>query len=228
MRVLVIEDSKILRESLRTALKKSGYAVDATGDGEEGSWFAESNDYDAVILDLMLPKRDGLSILKRLRERGRETHVLILTAKDAVEDRVRGLRAGADDYLVKPFALDELLARVSALCRRSYGKKNPHIAIGDLVIDTKARRVQRGRHVQREIELTAREFRMLEYLAMRRGEVVTRADIEAHVYGDSADLLSNAVDSAICSLRKKLAAPGQGEIIHTRRGLGYVLEEIPG
>ena len=221
MRVLVIEDSRILRESLCTALKKSGYAVDATGDGEEGSWFAESHEYDAIILDLLLPGRDGLSILRELRERGRDAHVLILTAKDTVEDRVRGLRSGADDYMVKPFSLDELLARVETLCRRRYGRKAPVLAGGDLSMDTAAKRVWRA---QREIELTPREFRILEYLALRRGEVVARKDIEEHVYGENVDPLSNVVDSAVCVLRRKLAEPGAPELIHTRRGLGYILE----
>ena len=221
MRVLVVEDSRIVRESLCTALKKSGYAVDATGDGLEGSWFAESHDYDAIILDLMLPGRNGLAVLQRLRERGCTTHVLLLTAKDAVDDRVRGLRAGADDYVVKPFSLDELLARVAALCRRGYGRKSASVTIGDLTIDTVGKHVQRG---SCKVELTAREFRMLEYLAMRHGEVVARKDIEAHAYGDSDDPLSNVVDSTICSLRKKLAVPGGADIIHTRRGLGYILD----
>ena len=224
MRVLFIEDSTRLQRSVARGLRKAGCALDVTGDGKEGLWLAESNEYDVVILDLLLPGLDGLSPLRRLRAQERATHVLILTAKDTVEDRVRGLQAGADDYLVKPFAFEELLARVQALCRRSYQRKNPHIAIGDLRIDTAARLVTRE---GKTIALTPREFMLLEYLALRRGEVVPRADIEAHIYADSTDLMSNAVDSAICTLRKKITLPGAAPLIHTRRGMGYVLESGP-
>src|SRR5204863_2095305 len=164
---------------------------------------------------------DGLSLLRRLRAHEKTTHVLILTAKDTVEDRVRGLQEGADDYLVKPFALEELLARVQALCRRSYQRKNPRIVVGDLQIDSAARVVTRK---SKPIELTPREFMLLEYLALRRGEVVSRTEIETHIYSDSADLMSNTVDSAICLLRKKITPPGGLALIHTRRGIGYMLE----
>ena len=221
MRLLLVEDSKRLQNAVARGLRKAGYAVDVTGDGAEGLGFAESNDYDVVILDLLLPGLDGLSVLRRMRARERTAHVLLLTAKDTVEDRVRGLQAGADDYLVKPFAFEELLARVQALCRRGYRRKNPRIAIGDLEIDTAARVVTRG---GKAIELTPREFMLLEYLALRRGEVVPRRDIESHIYADSSDLMSNAVDSAICTLRKKITPPGRAPVIRTRRGMGYVLE----
>lgn len=224
MRILLVEDSERLRRSIRTALKRSGYVVDDTGDGREGLWYAEANIYDAVILDIMLPQLDGLSLLRELRARGRSTHVLLLTAKDTLEDRVHGLRSGADDYLIKPFALEELLARVEALCRRQYGAKNPRLQIGDLEIDRTRRTVHRAAV---PIAVTPREFRLLELLALRRGEVVTRSEIEAHLYDDAADLLSNAVDSAICSLRKKLGRNGAAALIKTRRGHGYVLEEGP-
>jgi DNA-binding response OmpR family regulator len=218
MRILVVEDSPRLQRTLGMALRNSGYAVDVCGDGEEGLWLAGNNDYDAVVLDIMLPKRDGLSVLAELRSRGRTTHVLLLTARDTVADRVQGLRAGADDYLVKPFALEELLARVEALCRRAYGTKAPNLTVGDLEIDPLARRVQRAGQA---IELTAREYLLLEYLARRSGQTVTRPEIEEHIYAGEVELMSNAVDSAICSLRKKLAGK---PIIHTRRGLGYVLD----
>jgi DNA-binding response OmpR family regulator len=226
MRLLLVEDSVRLQRSLAAALRRSGYAVDVAGDGEEGLWLAESNDYDAIVLDLMLPKRDGLEVLRTLRAHRKPTHILLLTARDTVSDRVTGLKAGADDYLVKPFALEELLARVQALCRRAYGSKQPRLVVTDLEIDPAALRVSRA---GQSIELTAREYQLLEYLARRRGEVVSRAEIEAHIYDGQVDPMSNVVDSAICSLRKKIAVAGAARpLIHTRRGLGYVLEDFHG
>jgi DNA-binding response OmpR family regulator len=216
MRVLLVEDSARLRSSLGRGLKRSGYAVDTSSDGEEGLWLAQSNPYDVIILDLMLPRLDGTTLLRRLRAQGLTTHVLILTAKDTVEDRVRGLQVGADDYLVKPFAFEELLARVQALCRRSYQRKSPQIFLGDVVVDTAGRAVTRN---GRAVTLTPREYRLLEYLARRAGEVVSRSEIEEHIYGGEAELMSNAVDAAICNLRRKLSA----SLIETRRGHGYVL-----
>jgi DNA-binding response OmpR family regulator len=224
VRILLVEDSKRLQSSLGRGLRKAGFAVDLTGDGQEGLWFAESDDYDVVILDLMLPGMDGLSVLRHLRAKSKATHVLILTAKDAVEDRVRGLQAGADDYLVKPFAYEELLARIQALCRRSYQRKNPQIDIGDLQVNIATHTVTRHGGI---ITLAPREFMLLEYLILRRGEVVSRSDIETHIYADSAEMMSNVVDSAICVLRKKLTPPGATPLISTRRGLGYVLEDEP-
>jgi len=221
MHLLLIEDSVRLQASIGRGLRKAGYALDITGDGEEGLWLAQETPYDAIILDLMLPQLDGLSLLRKLRAAQNAVHVLILTAKDSVEDRVSGLQAGADDYLIKPFAFEELLARVQALCRRNYQRKNPRITIGDLEIDT-AKRVALCRG--RRIDLTPREFRLLEYLALRRGQVVSRTEIEAHIYPDAADLMSNAVDSAVCTLRKKITAPDARALIQTRRGVGYVLE----
>ncbi len=221
MRILVVEDSPRLQRTLGTALRKSGYAVDLASDGEEGLWLAQEHAYDAIVLDVMLPKRDGLSMLAELRRAGRTVHVLLLTARDTVNDRVQGLQAGADDYLVKPFALEELLARVQALCRRAYGTKQPRLTIADLEIDPLARAVQRAGLA---IELTAREYLLLEYLAHRQGEVVSRPEIEEHIYDGQVDPMSNVVDSAICGLRKKLGVAGAAALIHTRRGLGYVLE----
>ncbi len=221
MRVLVVEDSSRLQRTLGAALRKSGYVVDVAGDGTEGLWLAESHPYDVIVLDVMLPGRDGLSVLAELRRQRKQVHVLLLTARDTIADRVQGLQAGADDYLVKPFALDELLARVQALCRRAYGTKQPRLKIADLEVDPQARRVQRG---GRAVELTAREYLLLEYLARRQGEVVSRSEIEEHIYDGQVDPMSNVVDSAVCGLRKKL---GPSPLIHTRRGLGYVLEEAP-
>jgi DNA-binding response OmpR family regulator len=220
MRVLVVEDSARLRQTVSTWLRRHGFAVDASGDGEEGLFLAQNTDYDVIVLDIMLPKLDGLTLLQRLRQAGKSTHVLLLTAKDTVPDRVRGLELGADDYLVKPFALEELLARVKALCRRAYGSKDTRLVIGDLEIDTAARKVTRA---GQPIALQPREYALLEYLARRRGHIVTRAEIEEHIYGGEVDLASNAVDSAICSLRQKLAAANPTPLTHTRRGLGYEL-----
>ena len=221
MRILVVEDSEKLRRAIQFALRKAGYVVDATGNGEEGLWFAESNDYDGVVLDLMLPGLDGLTVLRRMRDGGRDTPALILTVKSEVADRVVGLRAGADDYLSKPFAFDELLARVEALVRRRYGNKRPVLRVGELEVDTGARKV---RHRGHYTTLTPREYRLLELLARRAGEVVSRSEIEEHIYGDEAEVFSNVVESAISTLRRKLEARGGATLIHTRRGLGYVLE----
>ena len=220
MRLLLVEDSEWLRRSVGGGLRKAGYAVDVVADGEEALRVARANDYDVIVLDLMLPGRDGLSVLQRLRAEGKQTHVLLLTAKDTVEDRVRGLHAGADDYLVKPFAFDELLARVQALARRAHGVKHPLVKVGDLQLDTSKRSVARAGS---PIELRPREFALLEYLAMRTGQVVTRTEIEAHIYDDLVEPMSNVVESAIYALRKKIDPPGGPSFIQTRRGMGYVL-----
>jgi DNA-binding response OmpR family regulator len=220
MRLLLIEDSERLRRSLNAGLRDAGYAVDVASDGETGLWMAKEQPYDVILLDLMLPVVPGLQVLERLRAHGSQAHVLILTARDAIDDRVKGLRAGADDYLPKPFAFDELLARVEALCRRAYGRKAPRLQIGDLVIDRAARSVARAGLA---IPLARREFALLEFLALRAGEVVSRAEIEAHVYDDEAELMSNAVDAAVYSLRRRIQPPGTPPLLHTRRGHGYVL-----
>lgn len=224
MKVLLVEDSARLQMSLGRALRKAGYVVDVSGDGEDGLWRAETTDYDAVVLDIQLPKLDGLSLLQKLRQKGRNTHVLLLTAKDAVEDRVLGLQRGADDYLVKPFALEELLARVEALCRRAYANKQPHLIIADLEIDTAAKEVFRA---GQPVKLMPREYLLLEYLARRSGQVVSRPEIEAHIYSEEVDLMSNVVESAVSSLRRKISAPNPAPLIHTRHGLGYVLKVEP-
>jgi len=211
-----------MRRTLETALSKAGYAVDVAADGHHAELLTALHDYDVVLLDIMLPGLDGLDILRRLRETTRPTRVLLLTARDTVEDRVRGLDMGADDYLVKPFALEELLARVHALCRRGYPQSAPRLVIADLEIETRAREVFRAGV---RIALTPREYLVLEYLARRMGEVVSRADIEAHVYDERLDPMSNVVESAISSLRKKLSAPNRAALIHTRHGQGYILKE---
>lgn len=223
MRVLIVEDYAPLRGSLAKGLREAGYAVDVAADGEVGLWHAIGEDYDTIVLDLMLPKLDGLTVLERIRQAGKEAPVLILTARDAVKDRVRGLEAGADDYLVKPFAFEELLARVKALTRRRYAVKSPTVRIGDLEIDRASQRVKRG---ERAIEVTAKQYAFLELLALRAGQVVSRAEIWSHLYEFEAEPNSNLLEVYVGQLRRKLEAAGESRLIHTRRGAGYVLEEI--
>jgi len=218
MRLLVIEDYKPLQKSLEQGLREAGFAVDVTGDGKEGLWYAVNNDYDVIVLDLMLPGMDGLSILQKIRTEGRQSHVLILTAKDTLEDKVEGLNLGADDYMIKPFAFKELLARVRALVRRSYRQKHAHIEVDDVRMDLCSQKVFKS---QQEIQLTPREFALLEYLMMRSGQVVSRTDIWEHVYEFNSSAGSNVVDVYVGYLRKKLEQHGTPELIQTVRGRGY-------
>jgi len=222
MRILVVEDSERLQTYLAKGLRQAGYAVDLAADGEEGLWFANENDYDVIILDIMLPNLDGISVLRRLRASGRETHVLILTAKDTVPDRVHGLEQGADDYLVKPFAFEELLARIQALVRRGYGAKTSELTAGPITIDMARRTARRG---SQDLNLRPREYALLELLLLRKDNVVSRTEIEQHIYDEHAGPMSNVVDSAMCILRKKIDIPGTPSLIQTRRGMGYVLQE---
>jgi len=224
MRALLVEDYAPLRKAICQALREAGFAVDTTGDGEEGLWYAQSNDYDVVVLDLMLPGLDGLSVLQRLREAGKKAHVLILSAKGAAADRIKGLNLGADDYLAKPFALQELLARVRALVRRRYEVRDPVIRIANLEINTVTRVARRAGE---RIDLTQREYAVLEFLALRAGELVTRTDIWEHVYAFESAAQSNVVDVYIGYLRRKIERPGLARLIHTRRGQGFVLGEQP-
>ena len=221
MKILVIEDYAPLRTTIVKELREQGYAVDETGDGEEGSWFALTGEYDIILLDLMLPGLDGLSILKSLREAGRNAHVLITSARDTVEQRVEGLDLGADDYLVKPFSLDELFARIRTIIRRKYENVSPIQNHGDLKIDLNRKKVWRS---GKEIDLSAREYSILEYLAARKGEVVSRMSILEHVYDFNADLGSNVIDVYIGFLRKKTEINGLPRLIHTRRNQGYVFD----
>lgn len=223
MRILLVEDSAPLRKPVVKALKASAFAVDATGDGAEGWQMAQDHDYDVIILDIMLPGMDGREILRRLRAAGNETPVLFLTAKDAIEDRVAGLRLGADDYLTKSFAIEELLARVEVLGRRKYAKRSPLLIVGDLELDQAAKTVRRGGC---QLNLTPQLFALLEYLLLRKGQVVSRTEIEEHIYDEMVSPMSNVVDTAVCALRRAIAITDQSApIIHTRRGMGYVILE---
>jgi DNA-binding response OmpR family regulator len=222
VRVLLIEDFEPLARSLAQGLREAGYAVDASGDGEEGLALAEGSPYDAILLDLMLPKLDGFTILRRLRARGSAAAVLVLTARDQVPARVEGLDLGADDYLVKPFAFEELLARLRSVIRRRYQAPSNLVRVGDLEIDATGRAVHRG---GRAIALSALEYALLEYLAMRRNQVVTRAEIREHVYDFAAEPASNVVDVYVGYLRKKIDDGHPVRLIHTHRGLGYSLGE---
>jgi two-component system copper resistance phosphate regulon response regulator CusR len=221
VRLLIVEDHEPLARSLEQGLREAGYAVDACRNGDDALLAAQTHEYDAIVLDLMLPGRDGMAVLRELRAGGRRTHVLILTAKDRVEDRVAGLDAGADDYLVKPFAFEELLARVRALVRREHGSKGPAIRVGDLVVDTVSRRVTRA---GRMVALTAREYALLEYLARRKGAIVTRSELRAHLYDLASEPASNVLDVHVSALRKKLDERGGPTLLHTYRGQGYMLD----
>ncbi|MES2508197.1 MAG: response regulator transcription factor [Verrucomicrobiota bacterium] len=225
MRILFVEDAASIRKPVTKALKASGFAVDATGDGTEGWQMAQDHDYDVIILDIMLPGMDGREILRRLRAANNETPVLFLTAKDAIEDRVAGLRLGADDYLTKSFALEELLARVEVLGRRKYAKRSPLLVAGDLELDQATKTVRRS---GRELTLTPQLFALLEYLLLRKGHVVSRTEIEEHIYDELVSPMSNVVDTAVCALRRAISlSDASPPIIHTRRGMGYVIQESP-
>lgn len=222
VRVLLVEDHKPLVRALRQGLEEEGFAVDVAYDGEEGDFKAQSTEYDAIILDLMLPKEDGLSLLQRWRRKGMKTHVLVLTARGSLEDKVTGLDVGADDYLTKPFELDELLARLRALIRRGHQVKDPTLRFHDLEIDTAARTVKRAGQL---IHLTPREFALLEFLAFHRGKVVSRSMIWEHLYDEYDENTSNVVDVYIRYLRNKIDKGFEPPLIMTRWGEGYQLRD---
>lgn len=221
MKLLLIEDSKRLQRSLGQGLRREGFAVDITGDGREGLLFAQTYEYDVVVLDLMLPGMDGLTVLQTLRAEDNETHILILSAKDQVQDRIRGLRLGADDYLIKPFAFEELCARLQALIRRRYQSKNPCLEIGPLRINTDLRQVSQDK---RPIDFTRSEYALFEYLVLRRGRVLSRDQLREHLYPYDADVGSNVIDVMIYSIRKKLREHAVPPVIRTIRGTGYLVE----
>ncbi|MBX6370369.1 MAG: response regulator transcription factor [Rhodospirillales bacterium] len=218
MRILVVEDDAALAGLLRDALSRAGYAVDMAGDGEEGHFLGDTEPYDAVVLDLGLPRLDGLTVLKRWRADGRNFPVLILTARDRWTEKVEGMDAGADDYLTKPFQMEELLARVRALIRRAKGHASAELVCGELRLDTRHGAVTLA---GRPVSLTANEFKVLSYLMHRKGEVVSQADLIEHIYAQDFERDSNTIEVFIGRLRKKLGA----EWIETVRGLGYRLRE---
>jgi DNA-binding response OmpR family regulator len=220
MRVLLIEDHKPLVRALRQGLEEEGFAVDVASDGQEGDFKARTAEYDVVILDIMLPKEDGLSLLQRWRKDGITTHILVLTARGSMEDKVKGLDLGADDYMTKPFELEELLARLRALIRRGHQVKSPLIRVHDLEIDTASRTVKRS---GKSIHLTPREYALLEFLAFHRGKVTTRSMIWEHLYDDQDENTSNVVDVYIRYLRNKIDKGYEPPLILTRWGEGYLL-----
>ena len=223
MRILVVDDDRRLCTIIKRGFLEEAYAVDLAYDGEEGEYLAEVNPYDLIILDIMMPVKDGIEVCHDLRTKKINTPILMLTAKDAVEDRVRGLDTGADDYLVKPFAFSELLARVRALLRREGIPKSPELRVGDLVLNTITRQVWRG---QRPIELTTKEYVILEYFMRHPNAVVTRTMIEEHAWDYDFDSLSNLIDVYIRRLRRKIDDEGKDNLIQTVRGAGYRLKAL--
>lgn len=220
MRILLVEDEPNAARMLAKGLRQQAYAVDVAPDGEEALYQASVNNYDLIILDVLLPLKNGFEVCHELRAAGAVVPVLMLTARDAVKDRVTGLDLGADDYLVKPFDFHELLARVRALLRRGQALRPATLAIADLMIDTRAQQVRRGGQL---IELTTKEYALVEYLAQRAGEVLSRADIAEHVWDESFDPFSNLIEVYVQRLRRKLDEGHTPKLIHTRRGAGYLL-----
>jgi len=221
MRILVVDDDRRLCAVIKRGLLEEAYAVDLAYDGDEGEYHAEVNPYDLIILDIMLPNKDGIEVCNELRAKKINTPILMLTAKDTVEDRVRGLDTGADDYLIKPFAFNELLARVRALLRREGMSKSPELRVGDLTLNTLTREIWRG---QRPIELTTKEYVILEYFMRHPNVIVTRTMIEEHAWDYDFDSLSNLVDVYIRRLRRKIDNEREDSLIQTVRGAGYRLK----
>jgi len=222
MKLLVIEDSQRLLRSLGRGLKKTGYAVDLVADGADGLDYARFNDYDVIVLDLMLPGMDGLTILRKLRAMGKQTHILILSAKDQVEDRIRGLQLGADDYMIKPFSFEELCARLGTLVRRQYKAKNPEINLGAGVrVNTATKLVERNGSA---VNLTPAEYALLECLALNRGKVISKEKLLQAIHDSDSYAGPNVVEVLICNLRKKIGGAGEDCVVRTRRGYGYVVD----
>jgi DNA-binding response OmpR family regulator len=221
MRILLVEDEPRMANVIAKGLRENTYAVDVAGDGEAALYQTSINDYDLIVLDVLLPKRDGFEVCRELRARGDSTPVLMLTARATVDDRVKGFDAGADDYLTKPFSLRELLARVRALLRRDPQLRADVLHLDDLVVDSASHRVTRA---SREIDLTAKEYALLEFLARRAGHLVSRSEIAEHVWDDSFDPFSNAIEVYMNRLRRKIDDEHSVKLLHTRRGEGYILE----
>lgn len=221
MKILVVEDSERLRRALAEGLRRSGFVVDLTTDGVEGLQFANATEYDVIILDIMMPRLDGLELLKKLRAQRNRAQVLILSAKDLVEDRVQGLELGADDYLVKPFAFDELVARIKTLGRRRFEIKNPEIEIGQLVVNTSKRQIRANGQM---LSLTPAEYNLIEYLVLRRGCVISKSQLQNWISNADSEAVSNVIEVLVSNLRKKMAGAGADRIIKTKRGFGYYVE----
>jgi DNA-binding response OmpR family regulator len=222
MRLLIIEDEKTLANLIKKGFEEEGFAVDVAYDGEDGVYFAQNNVYDAIVLDIMLPIIDGISLLKTLRRKNNSTPVIMLTAKDTLKDKVLGLDSGSDDYLTKPFSFEELLSRTKAIIRRRYATSSPIITINDLEIDTAKKTVKRANVA---IELSAKEYALLEFLAVNKDKVVSRTMIIEHLYNEDFDLDSNIIDVFINKLRNKIDRNFNKKLIHTIRGMGYSIKE---
>lgn len=221
MRILLVEDDSRLANVIGKGLRENSYAVDVVHDGELGLYQASINDYDVIVLDVLLPARDGYEVCRELRTRGNTTPILMLTARATIDDRVTGFDAGADDYLTKPFSFRELLARIHALLRRNAHLRPDVLEIGDLIIDSISHRVSRANH---DVQLTAKEYALLEYLARRAGQLVSRAEIAAHVWDDTFDPFSNTIEVYMNRLRRKIDDNHSTKLLHTRRGEGYLLD----
>ena len=221
MRILLVEDDARMANVIAKGLREHSYAVDTVRDGESGLYQASINDYDVIVLDVLLPQRNGYEVCRELRARGNTTPILMLTARAAVDDRITGFDAGADDYLTKPFSFRELLARIHALLRRDSHLRPDVFEIGDLVVNSMSHRVSRA---NRDVQLTAKEYALLEYLARRAGQLVSRAEIAAHVWDDTFDPFSNTIEVYMNRLRKKIDGEHAIKLLHTRRGEGYMLD----
>ena len=222
MKILLAEDEVDLNNVVTRYLKKNGYSVDSVLDGEEALNYLEYSEYDLVILDIMMPKVDGFEVIKKLRDKGNHTSVLMLTARDSADDKVKGLDLGADDYIVKPFDFNELMARIRAVVRRKYGNSSNKLVIGDLILDTSEKSVTRA---GRQIELTGKEYEVLEYLMQSKNRILSRDQIKEHVWDFDYEGDSNIIDVLIKNIRKKIDIEDGKQIIYTKRGLGYVIKE---
>ena len=222
MRILVVEDERDLNLLIQKVLKKAGYTVDGCYDGEEAQLHLLGAEYDAILLDVMMPKKDGYTLVRELREQGADTPVLFLTARDSVSDRVKGLDLGADDYIIKPFDFDELLARIRAMTRKHAGQRTNRFTAGDLILDVEQRRVTRGGE---EVQLLPKEYSILEYLLRNKGKVLSREQIEDRIWNYEYSGSSNNVDGYMSRLRKKIDGSREQKLIHTVKGVGWTVRE---